>query len=131
MDSRLKDLLREHHLEVKFLPIKKQGYIIPTPPDQPDILIINQDLSDEEAERVILHEIGHADDAFDIEDYKDNYSVRITSEDFANKYMVKQLVKKYAELGYDISNTNWLDFANSIGTEKYKTVRKELEKYCE
>lgn len=131
MDSRLKDLLREHHLEVKFLPIEKRGYIIPTPPDQPDILIINQDLSDEEAERVILHEIGHANDAFDIEDYKGNYSVRISSEDCANKYMVKQLVKKYAELGYDISSTNWLDFANSIGTEKYKTVRKELEKYCE
>lgn len=131
MDSRLKDLLREHHLEVDYLPIEKKGYIVPTPPDQPDILIINEKLSDEEAERVILHEIGHADDAFSIEDYKGNYTVRVTSEDCANKFMVKQLVKKYAELGYDISSTNWLDLANSIGTEKYKIVRKELEKYCE
>lgn len=131
MDSRLKDLLREHHLEVDYLPIEKQGYIIPTPPDCPDILAINENLSDEEAERVILHEIGHADDAFEVQDYRHNYTVRITSEDCANRFMIKQLVKKYVDLGYDVANTNWLDLAKSIGTEKYKMIRHELEKYCE
>ena len=131
MDSRLKDLLREYHLEVDYLPIEKKGYIIPTPPDCPDILVINENLSDEEAERVILHEIGHAEDNCHIGDYKNNYSVRINSENSGNDFMIHELVKKYADLGYDITNTNWLNLAESIGTEKYKLVRRELEKYCQ
>ena len=45
--------------------------------------------------------------------------------------MVQQMIKKYADLGNDIESTNWLELAKSIGTNKYKLVKRELEKYCE
>lgn len=131
MDSRLQHLLRKHNLEVDYLPIKGQGYIITTPKWYPDILAINERLSEQQAEKVILHEIGHATDSPEIGDYKTNYSTRITSEDKANCYMVQQMIKKYADLGNDIESANWLDLAKSIGTNKYKLVKRELEKYCE
>lgn len=131
MDSQLRHLLKKHNLEAHYLPIRRQGYIVPTPKGYPDILAINERLSEQQAEKVILHEIGHATDILEIGDYKTNYSTRIASEDKANGYMVQQMIKKYADLGNDIESTNWLDLANSIGTNKYKLVKRELEKYCE
>lgn len=131
MHDRIKELLQRYNLEVHFLPIKSKGYIITTPHSLPNMLVINEKLSDAESEKVILHEIGHAkkDDEL-THNYKTNYRTRICSECKANAFMIHEQVKEYVLQGNDASSANWLDLARSIGTDNYLQVREELRKYC-
>lgn len=129
MDSHITKLLKKYHLKVFYLPISSKGYCIPTPDSQASIIIINETLSNEEREQVILHEIGHVKNDDEKNDYKSNYATRIYSENGANNFMVHEQVKKYIALGNDAYNANWLNIAKSIGTQNYLLVRNELLKY--
>lgn len=130
MNSELSKLLDKYHLKLFYRSLDKKGYLVKTPSGFKDIIVVKDGLSDEETEKVILHEIGHAkNDKNAIGNYKHSYSTRICSECGANDFMVSEKVRQYIALGNDASSANWLDLAKSIGTDNYLQVREELRKY--
>ena len=130
MSDRIKDLLNEHHLKLVYKDIESEGYIVYMPDPCPDFVFVKDGLSDEETERVILHELGHAEADDDTQkDYKDNPITRICSESGAKNFVVHEQIKKYIDLGNDVSSANWLNLAKYIGTDNYCLVQEELLKY--
>ena len=130
MESHLKHLLKKYNLKIKYGPTHGNGYIIRTPSDYPNLLVIKENLSDEETEKVILHEVGHAKNDDDTQkDYKDNPITRICCESGAKNFVVHEQIKKYVDLGNDITSANWLNLAKYIGTDNYYLVQEELLKY--
>lgn len=130
MSDRIKDLLNEHHLKLVYKYIESEGYIVHMPDPCPDFVFVKDGLSDEETERVILHEIGHAkNDKYVVGNYRTNPRAHDCSEHKANNFIVSEKVKEYANLGYDTMNANWLNLAQYIGTDNYLLVREELMKY--
>ncbi|OUQ02135.1 ImmA/IrrE family metallo-endopeptidase [Lactobacillus gallinarum] len=130
MRARIKHLLNKYHLKLVYKDIEGKGYIIHTPANVPDFIFVKENLSDEETEKVILHEVGHAEnDDNVIGNYKTNSRAHDCYESGANKFVVSEKVKEYANLGYDTMNANWLNLAQYIGTDNYWLVREELQKY--
>ena len=130
MSDRIKDLLNEHHLKLVYKDIESKGYIVHMPDPCPDFVFVKDGLSDEETERVILHELGHAEADDDTQkDYKDNPITRICCESGAKNFVVHEQIKKYIDLGNDVSSANWLNLAKYIGTDNYCLVQEELLKY--
>ena len=130
MESHLKHLLKKHDLVIRYGPTHGKGYIVRTPDGCPNLLIVKDNLTDEETEKVILHELGHAEnDDKTQDDYKTNYSTRLSCESGANSFVVHEQIKKYIDLGNDISSANWLSLAKYIGTDNYCLVQEELLKY--
>lgn len=130
MDSHLKRLLKKYNLKIQYGPTHGDGCIVETPDGYPDLLIVKEGLSDEQTEKVILHELGHAEnDDKTQSDYKTNYTTRLHSECGANNFVVHEQIKKYVDLGNDVASANWLDLAKYIGTDNYWLVQEELLKY--
>lgn len=130
MSDRIKDLLNEYHLKLVYKDIESEGYIVYMPDPCPDFVFVKDGLSDEETERVILHELGHAEADDDTQkDYKDNPITRICCESGAKNFVVHEQIKKYIDLGNDVSSANWLNLAKYIGTDNYCLVQEELLKY--
>lgn len=130
MSDRIKDLLNEHHLKLVYKDIESEGYIVYMPDPCPDFVFVKDGLSDEETEKVILHELGHAEADDDTQkDYKDNPITRICCESGAKNFVVHEQIKKYIDLGNDVSSANWLNLAKYIGTDNYCLVQEELLKY--
>lgn len=131
MDSHLKRLLKKYNLKIQYGPTHGNGYIIKTPDNYPNLLVVKENLSDEETEKVILHEIGHAENDDDVVgDYKTDNRAHDRCESKANNFMISQKVKEYADLGYDTIHANYINLANSLGTKKYWEVKEELAKYA-
>ncbi len=131
MDSHLKRLLKKYNLKIQFGPTHGDGCIVETPDGYPNLLVVKEGLSDEQTEKVIIHEIGHAENDDDTQkDYKDNPVTRLCSEDDAKSFAVHELIKKYVDLGNDVHSANWLTLAKYIGTDDYLQVQEELLKYC-
>lgn len=132
MDSNLKELLKRSNLGVAYLPTHGWGYLVRTKGNKKDYIIVSSKLSEEEAEKVILHEIGHYEhDNEVLGSYKCNLRSRAISEHEANKFMIHQKIKSYINQGYDAININYVNLADSLGTKDYFDVKEELEKYCE
>lgn len=132
MDSNLKKLLKRSNLGLAYLPIHSKGYLLRTKADKKDYIIINESLSEEEIEKVVLHEIGHyKHDNEVMGSYKNNLRARDMCEHEANKFMIHQKIKNYINQGYDAININYVNLADSLGTKDYFEVKEELEKYCE
>lgn len=131
MDSHLKRLLKKYNLKIQFGPTHGDGCVVETPDGYPNLLVVKEGLSDEQMEKVILHELGHAenDDATE-KNYKTDYATRLSCESGANSFVVHEQIKKYIDLGNDASNANWLSLAKYIGTDNYCLVQEELLKYC-
>ena len=130
MSDRIKDLLKKHHLKLVYKDIESEGYIVHMPAPCPDFVFVKDGLSDEETEKVILHELGHAEADDDTQkDYKDNPITRICCESGAKAFVVHEQIKKYVDLGNDVASANWLNLAKYIGTDNYYLVREELLKY--
>lgn len=130
MSDRIKDLLNEHHLKLVYKDIESEGYIVYMPDPCPDFVFVKDGLSDEETEKVILHELGHVEADDDTQkDYKDNPITRICCESGAKNFVVHEQIKKYVDLGNDVSSANWLNLAKYIGTDNYCLVQEELLKY--
>ena len=103
MSDRIKDLLKDHHLKLVYKDIEGEGYICHMPDPCPDFIFVKDGLSDEETEKVILHELGHAEADDDTQkDYKDNPITRICCESGAKNFVVHEQIKKYVDLGNDI-----------------------------
>lgn len=131
MDKHLTRMLKDHNLKLKYEDIHGKGFLVPTPGTDPDFVVVRQNASDEQIEKVILHEIGHArnDDDCVCCDYRNDYRARIQAEYGANSFMIRERVAKYVAYGNDAKESNYVDLANGIGTHDFDTVRKELKKY--
>lgn len=129
MDECLKKMVRKHHSEVVFLPIEGNGYILHGTHGKLNQIIVNSSLSDEMAEKVILHEIGHLERDQDSKNYKSDYATRVTCEHGANCFLIQEKVKQFVEQGYDVFDANYVDLATSLGTDDYTSVKNELSKY--
>lgn len=132
MDSHLLRLLKKYNLELVFLPVEEDGFIVHTKQSEPDQIIVKSTLPESKIEGVVLHEIGHA--RFDGEiqgDYTTDDKSHSQSENEANGYMIEQKVKSYIDLNNDALYTNYIDLANSIGTTNYQKVKKELQKHID
>lgn len=130
MSDHIKDLLNKYHLKLVYKDIKSDGYIVPTPEGCPNFLFIKDGLSDDQTEKVILHELGHAENDDETQkDYKANYTTRLICESGAKAFVVHEQIKKYVDLGNDVASANWLNLAKYIGTDNYYLVQEELLKY--
>ena len=130
MDRKLKELLKENNLSLQLLPIEGRGYLVPTPPDEPNLIFVSSKLSDEEVTRVVLHELGHYKyDHTVLGDYKNNRITKFCSECKANRYMVNELIKYYVALGHDVRQINYVNLARYIGVSDPAIVKKELAQY--
>lgn len=130
MKSHLKHLLKKYDLVIRYGPTHGEGYIVRTPDGYPNLIIVQDNLTDEETEKVILHELGHAEADDDTQkDYKDNATTRLICESGAKAFVVHEQIKKYVDLGNDVASANWLNLAKYIGTDNYYLVQEELLKY--
>ena len=92
-----------------------------------DYIIVNKNLSDEETERVILHEVGHyKHDNEVVGSYTHNLRSRDMCEHESNKFMIHQKIKNYLNKGYDLVTINYVNLADSLGTKDYFEVKEEL-----
>lgn len=131
MESRLKHLLNKYNLVIEYGSTHGKGYIVRTPHGYPNLLIVKENLTDDETERVILHEIGHAENDSDvIGDYRTNSRARNASEHKANSFMISEKIREYVSLGYDTMNANYVNLADCLGTKDYYEVKEELAKYA-
>lgn len=129
MDCQLEKKLIKYHLKVIYIPSDRDGYLVRTTPDKPDIIVVKEGLSEEKTYQVIQHEIGHAlKDKDVVGSYRDDYSARVKCESGADDYMIENLVKEEAECVYDISTVNTADFAHNFGVS-YSKVREAFAKY--
>ncbi|MGT2958841.1 cI-like repressor [Streptococcus bovimastitidis] len=75
------------------------------PPER--TIFINNKLSKEERERLILHELGH------INHNPELYSrLLFKFENEAERFMIRELIKKYLKT-HDVIDFNWLKFAET------------------
>lgn len=89
LDSHLRMLLKKYHLKLKFMPMDRDGYLVH------GVVFVRESLSDEQIEKVILHEIGHAkNDSSVVGDYKYIGSSHSCSECRANNFMIHEKIKQ-------------------------------------
>lgn len=130
MDSHLKYLLKKYNLHLQYADTHENGCIVETPKGFPNLLMVKSGLTDEEMEKVILHEIGHAkNDNYSHRDYKYSYVTRVVCEDCANDFVIKERVRQFVALNNEPSEANYVNLAHSIGTKDYMKVKSELSKY--
>lgn len=130
MDSHLKYLLKKYNLHLQYGPSHEKGCIVKTPDGFPDLLMVKEGLSDEETEKVILHEIGHAkNDDYSHRDYKYSYVTRVVCEDCADDFVIKERIRQFIAHNNEPSQANYVNLAHSIGTNDYDKVRSELLRY--
>lgn len=103
---KINNILKEYKIELFTFPEtmwERSGFYFP------DIrtIYVNQNLSDLEKEKVILHELGHIN-----HDPKLYARLLIKYENEADRYMVRELIKKYLTT-HDVIDFNWLQFAET------------------
>lgn len=127
-DLDLKGLLNKLNIKLIYLNIDSNGYLVRT--HGKNYFFIKSSLSEDDAEKVILHELGHLlYDADNAAKYSTDYSSRLCCENGANSFLVSKKVKEYIALGNDAGSANYVNLANNLGIRNYLSVKKELEKY--
>ncbi|AEQ24942.1 hypothetical protein Javan447_0055 [Streptococcus phage Javan447] len=71
------------------------------------IIYVNQNLSQIEKEKVILHELGHIE-----HDPKQYQRLLLKYENQADRFMIRELIKNYLS-SHDVVDFNWLQFATT------------------
>jgi len=98
------ELLDEYQVTLYLFPEtmwERRGFYFP----DERIIYVNKDLSIEEREKVILHELGHIN--HDPANYK---RMLYKYENEADRFMIRHLISE--ELAqYEVSDFNWLQFA--------------------
>lgn len=124
LDSHLRMLLKKYHLKLKFMSMDRDGYLVHS------VVFVREKLSDEQIEKVILHEIGHAkNDPSVVGDYKYIGSAHSCSEHGANNFLIHEKIKQYVALGNEPDEANYVNIAVSLGINNFDEVREELLKY--
>lgn len=124
MTSNLDRMLKEYNLKLMFGPFHGEGFLVG------NVIFVNENISEENIETVVLHEIGHAhNDSSIVGDYTKIPSAHCCSEHEANNFMIHEKVKEYVALGNDPDQANYVNIATSLGINDYEGVRAELLKY--
>lgn len=109
MNNRIKDILDENHTLISFENnLDHKGYYIPFI----KMIVINNNLSEQEQEMIILHELGHAINGEDgCHIYNATFSSHCKEEWNANSFMIKELAQEYANrTGCDVEDINYINF---------------------
>lgn len=109
MNNRIKDILDENHTLISFENnLDHKGYYIPFI----KMIVINNNLSEQEQEMIILHELGHAINGEDgCHIYNATFSSHCKEEWNANSFMIKELAQEYADCtGCDVEDINYINF---------------------
>lgn len=109
MNNRIKDILNENHTLISFENnLDHKGYYIP----YVKTIVINNNLSEQEQEMIILHELGHAINGEDgCAIYNSTFSNHCKEEWNANSFMIKELAQEYASCtSCDVKNINFMNF---------------------
>ena len=118
MNIRIKDLLRKYNATLVYNDdLHKKGFNIPINSTS-NIIVVNSDLTDEEIEQVILHELGHSanDDKVigSYNDYNDYLVPRSKMESKANDFMLRELLENYIlRTNTDPTDINCVSFLES------------------
>lgn len=130
MKRYLRDKLRELKVDYHLVDgLHSLGQFIPENSQMamPATIFLNADLSEDEQEIVLLHELGHllTDDTM-AEKYHDDYAVRCESEKLANDYMLDKMTSDYADL-VEAESANFVNLANYL-QQDYDAVAAALKK---
>lgn len=109
MNNRIKDILNENHTFISFENnLEHKGYYIP----YIKTIVINNNLSEQEQEMIILHELGHAINGENgCAIYNSTFNSHCKEEWNANSFMIKELAQEYASCtGCDVKNINFMNF---------------------
>lgn len=92
-----------------------------------DLIVVNQNLSEYNQQKAILHELGHAaKHKGEMSLYNLAFNLHSKMENEAEEFMIEQLILHYLEYT-DKDNINWLKFMEDYEIEpKYEFVVKEL-----
>ena len=115
MNIRIKDLLRKYNATLIYNDdLHKKGFNVPINSTS-NIIVVNSDLTDEEIEQVILHELGHsANDDKVVGSYNNNLVPRSKMESKANDFMLKELLENYILTTHtDPTDINCVSFLES------------------
>lgn len=114
--SEIRDNLKKHNISICFFDgneLRREGFYVPSI----KTIFVSNLLSEENLERVILHELGHVNHS--------NYSYNFLStklENQANRFMIKNLLNQYLER-IDIADFNIVQFAKE---NKLNTICDEI-----
>lgn len=109
MNKKIKDLLKRNNVHITFNNnLDHKGYYI----QKIKYIVINNNLSEQEQEMIILHELGHAINGEDgCEIYNATFSSHCKEEWNANSFMIKELAQEYADCtGCSIEDINYINF---------------------
>lgn len=109
MNERIKKIIEENNIAVYLENnLDHKGYYIP----YIKMIVINNNLSEQEQEMIILHELGHAINGEDgCEIYNSTFSSHCKEEWNANSFMIKELAQEYASCtGCDVEDINFINF---------------------
>lgn len=109
MNKKIKDLLKRNNVHITFNNnLDHKGYYI----QKIKYIVINNNLSEQEQEMIILHELGHAINGENgCEIYNATFSSHCKEEWNANSFMIKELAQEYADCtGCDIEDINYINF---------------------
>lgn len=129
MNNRIKDILDKNHTLISFENnLDHKGYYIPFI----KMIVINNNLSEQEQEMIILHELGHAINGEDgCHIYNATFSSHCKEEWNANSFMIKELAQKYADCtGCDVEDINYINFLQknklAYRCDEIKKIIKEI-----
>ena len=115
IDSKLKKLLKEYNLSLQLLPLEGKGFIMSSPTDDPDVIVVNSNLSDDEME-----------DDCSCHDYKYSYITRLISEIGVNDFLIQQKIKQFVALNNEPLDANYINVTNSIGIADYYESKRKV-----
>ena len=123
-DSYIKKISSDLNVKIAYLDLTEDdAHYLPTL----DIIVVNQNLSEFEQQKAIIHELSHA--ALHKNEHK---LYMVTSrmhrrmETEANSYVIEQLVYHYAEYT-EPENANWIDFMERYDVEpEHEFIVKEV-----
>lgn len=123
-ESYIRKISKELNVEIAYLELEKDAaHYLPTL----NLIIVNQNLSEFDQQKAILHELGHA--AKHKHDYKLYWlvsSMHNRMETEADSYVIEQLVYHYAEYT-EPENANWIDFMERYDVEpEHEFIVKEV-----
>lgn len=106
MNKKIKDLLKRNNVHITFNNnLDHKGYYI----QKIKYIVINNNLSEQEQEMIILHELGHAINGEDgCEIYNSTFSNHCKEEWNANSFMIKELASEYSSYSNcDVKDVNF------------------------
>ncbi len=112
----VKSALSENGIEVILADIDSKGFYLP----EYKTIFLNQNLSEMEQRKVLLHEARHALDHNELVSLYQQAVFHSKMEYEANKFMIKKLLKEYVQNSFvHLSEFNYMTFMQIYGIDLY------------